>query len=182
MSFEEALHNFKEPPTYEDPTKLPEPKEKKEVDFHDEDDFGDDYNEKSYGGWPNAPYGADYYNLVIHTLLRRGVVPAPEKIRQLYWAVDKKNPDVMADIAYVIRGQLSNAGDDTQAPEGWVSFEAHERGTRIRTLIEGLPQNIVDNYWLLPVEDNGEYVSWDFIFVPRDEERVIKQLMALSVS
>lgn len=177
MSFEEAIHNFKEPPTYPDPTVRP-PGPKVRDDFHDEDEFSGADDEKNYGGWPNAPYGKDYYYLVIHTLLNRGVEPAPEKIRQLYYAVDKKNPDILTDIHYL----LFTRAKSRETPKGWLGFESHERSGPIRGFIQDLPQNVVDNYWLLPVEDNGEYVSWDLLFVPKNEDMVIKQLMALSLA
>jgi hypothetical protein len=59
---------------------------------------------------------------------------------------------------------------------GWKAFESHDRSRPIETFIEHILPTKIDfeEYWLLPVFDDNEYVSWTFIFVPKDLTKIME--------
>lgn len=166
VEFEEALRNFKTPP-YHDPDVNPKAPESSGPSFHDEDTFSE-YNEHSYGGWDWPPYDINYYYLVIHTLLKNGAVPAPLNIRQAY---DSLSPEEQVPSEFYMNKM------------GWRRINNHERSGAIRRAIEDIIGSHIDleKFWLLPVENDNEYVSWHFTFVPRNEDLVMKQIISLSM-
>jgi len=165
-SFEEAIKNWKNPPYSDpniDPTKAPE-----SPTLHDEDRFGQLHDE-AFGGWDYPPYGNDYYYLVIHTLLNKGYEPAPPNIRKAFGSLHDEVLNELESTSITV--------------PGWVIVRNHERSYPIRYLIDDEVVRMAppSKYWLMPVENDNEYVSWTFVFVPKNEDEVLRQVVALSV-
>lgn len=123
----------------------------------------------------------DYWERVIHLLLGEGAIPLPPQHTKAIDALNElqlvcNNLDLCMEevIEYAVHsGVLKDSG--------WRTFENHDRTMPIEAFVEReLPTRIMlKDYWLLPVFDDGEWISWTFIFVPKDLEWLLKAITAV---
>lgn len=131
---------------------------------------------KAVASWTGGPK-RKYWDRVVHLLLDEGAQPLPAEHVEVEEALEDLRKTCYSkdlNMEEFLEGLLGEG----KFAFGWVLFENHERTMPISDFItEDLPARIVfKNYWLLPVFDDQEWISWTFIFVPKDVKKVMEAI------